>query len=82
MGFYRIGCNLNTLGCIFVQKNARMMSTNKRRSITIRQYKPTTVMIASLVDDLDEDATRAVYMVVRELHDRKKPQKQNTIQMT
>lgn len=39
-------------------------------------------MIASLVDDLDEDATRAVYMVVRELHDRKKPQKQNTIQMT
>ena len=55
---------------------------NQRRSITIRNYKPTTVMIASLVDDLDEDATRAVYMVVRELHDRKKPQKQNTIQMT
>ena len=46
--------------------------SKQRRSIPINQYKPTTVMIASMVDALDDEATKAVYLVVRELHDRPK----------
>ena len=41
----------------------------------MKNYKPTTVMIAALVDDLDDDSTRAVYMVVKELHERQRPLK-------
>lgn len=38
----------------------------------MNQYKSTTILIASLVDELDDEATQAVYLVVRELHDRPK----------
>ena len=31
------------------------------------QYKPTTLYIASMVDELNEESTRAVYMVVKQL---------------
>lgn len=40
-------------------------------------YKPITVHIAAMVDELDESPCRAVYMVVKELHELQKAHIQN-----
>lgn len=67
-----MGCNPLMFGCIFSQKNASIKASKEKEDKPM-DVDPIVIHIVSMLEDLNGDALRAVYMVVRELHRKQTP---------
>ena len=71
-----MGRNPNTLGCKSDEKSATIKSTKTKEAAPM-DNKPIIVHISRMLEDLPEDPLRAVYMVVKQLYDLRRPQEDN-----